>query len=332
MSTLDERRRLFAKYKEDVKKRGQAVLPGRDVPRHGDEPRRRRDHHRARDRLARDGATAPHGRAARQGVRRQGRPGHVLVRPAARLVLLLPLLPAADLQVADSVILGTVGIPTICSSCCSRCRSSTGGTERRLSRRPVAIVASILVVISMGVLTWKGATATESLASENIKKVPSWVKQNKLPREGDPGRGPVRQDRLPELPLLPRHGRRLSRARPISPRRVRREGHRVPDPASEGAVVGQPRLADAVVRRPRRRAAARARRLPRSVQGRQIRAPSRPRRADSRRGRVPATPRRPVRRRRRPSNPTWPTFRTGSENHLPPAAVPGASLFARIGA
>ena len=27
----------------------------------------------------------------------------------------------------DSVILGTVGIPTLCSSCCSRCRSSTRG-------------------------------------------------------------------------------------------------------------------------------------------------------------------------------------------------------------
>ena len=41
--------------------------------------------------------------------------------------------------------------------------------ERRLSRRPVAVVASILVVISMGVLTYKGATAKESLASENVR-------------------------------------------------------------------------------------------------------------------------------------------------------------------
>jgi mono/diheme cytochrome c family protein len=49
------------------------------------------------------------------------------------------------------------------------------------------VVASILVVISMGVLTWKGATATESLASENIKKVPSWIKKNKLPPAAIPG-------------------------------------------------------------------------------------------------------------------------------------------------
>jgi cbb3-type cytochrome oxidase cytochrome c subunit len=34
--------------------------------------------------------------------------------------------------------------------------------ERRLSRRPVAVIAFILVVLSMGTLTWKGATAKES--------------------------------------------------------------------------------------------------------------------------------------------------------------------------
>ena len=39
-------------------------------------------------------------------------------------------------------ILGTVGIPTIAaSSCCSRCRSSTGAASGGCSRRPVAIVA-----------------------------------------------------------------------------------------------------------------------------------------------------------------------------------------------
>jgi quinol---cytochrome c reductase cytochrome c subunit, bacillus type len=48
--------------------------------------------------------------------------------------------------------------------------------ERRLLRRPVAIVASVLVVVSMGVLTYKGATAKESLGSELVAKVPSWAK------------------------------------------------------------------------------------------------------------------------------------------------------------
>jgi mono/diheme cytochrome c family protein len=48
-------------------------------------------------------------------------------------------------------------------------------TERRISRRPVAIVAAILVVLSMGVLTYKGATAKESLASEVVQAVPVWA-------------------------------------------------------------------------------------------------------------------------------------------------------------
>ena len=87
----------------------------------------------------------------------------------------------------DSVILGTVGIPTVCIILLLAVPFFDTRTERRLSRRPVAVVASILVVISMGVLTWKGATATESLASENIKKVPEWVKKNNLPPEAIPG-------------------------------------------------------------------------------------------------------------------------------------------------
>ena len=49
--------------------------------------------------------------------------------------------------------------------------------ERRLSRRPVAVVAAILVVISMGVLTYKGATAQEAIASEVKAAIPSWSRQ-----------------------------------------------------------------------------------------------------------------------------------------------------------
>ena len=49
--------------------------------------------------------------------------------------------------------------------------------ERAVLRRPVALVAAILVVISMGVLTWKGATAKESLGSENVALVPEWAEK-----------------------------------------------------------------------------------------------------------------------------------------------------------
>src|SRR5204863_1680176 len=47
--------------------------------------------------------------------------------------------------------------------------------ERRPSRRPVAMVAGVLTIITMATLTWKGATAKESLGSEELAKVPSWA-------------------------------------------------------------------------------------------------------------------------------------------------------------
>src|SRR5207244_12565998 len=68
----------------------EAVLPVRDVPRHGDEPRRRVRDRRPGDRLA------VH-RHPRRAQRAAGRPGDEDVRAATRLVLLLPLLPAPDL-------------------------------------------------------------------------------------------------------------------------------------------------------------------------------------------------------------------------------------------
>jgi mono/diheme cytochrome c family protein len=75
----------------------------------------------------------------------------------------------------DTVILGTIGIPTIALVLLLVIPFIDLRAERRLSRRPVAIIASILVVISMGVLTYKGATAKEPLASENLALVPKWA-------------------------------------------------------------------------------------------------------------------------------------------------------------
>jgi cbb3-type cytochrome oxidase cytochrome c subunit len=39
------------------------------------------------------------------------------------------------------------------------------------------MIAAVLTVISMGVLTWKGATATEALGSELILLVPEWAEE-----------------------------------------------------------------------------------------------------------------------------------------------------------
>jgi menaquinol-cytochrome c reductase cytochrome b/c subunit len=77
----------------------------------------------------------------------------------------------------DSVILGTVGIPTLLLIIALALPFLDTGRERRLSRRPVAVVAAILVVISMGELTYKGAVAKEALASEVVAAVPQWAQR-----------------------------------------------------------------------------------------------------------------------------------------------------------
>jgi menaquinol-cytochrome c reductase cytochrome b/c subunit len=77
----------------------------------------------------------------------------------------------------ESVVLGTVGIPTIALVLLLALPFMDLRRERRVLRRPVAIVAAILVVISMGVLTYKGATAKEALGSELREAVPVWAQR-----------------------------------------------------------------------------------------------------------------------------------------------------------
>jgi menaquinol-cytochrome c reductase cytochrome b/c subunit len=87
----------------------------------------------------------------------------------------------------DSVILGTVGIPTIIIVLLLALPFVDTRRERRLSRRPVAVVITILTVIAMGTLTYKGATAKEALGSELSAAVPTWVKKQGLPANAVPG-------------------------------------------------------------------------------------------------------------------------------------------------
>jgi mono/diheme cytochrome c family protein len=49
------------------------------------------------------------------------------------------------------------------------------------------VIAALLVIASMGVLTYKGATAKESIASENLAKVPEWQATQNLPQDALPG-------------------------------------------------------------------------------------------------------------------------------------------------
>jgi cytochrome c553 len=77
----------------------------------------------------------------------------------------------------NSVILGTIGIPTILLVLLLAIPFIDIRSERRLLRRPVAVVAAALVIVSMGVLTYKGATAKEALGTELLGHVPTWAKK-----------------------------------------------------------------------------------------------------------------------------------------------------------
>ena len=87
----------------------------------------------------------------------------------------------------ESVFLGTIGVPTIALILLIGLPFLDRRRERRLSARPVAMVAAVLTVLSMAVLTWKGATANEALASEVIADVPHWVQVENLPSGALPG-------------------------------------------------------------------------------------------------------------------------------------------------
>jgi quinol---cytochrome c reductase cytochrome c subunit, bacillus type len=86
----------------------------------------------------------------------------------------------------DSVVLGTVGIPTIALILLLALPFLDRRQERRLSRRPVAVIAAILTVVTMGVLTYKGAVAEEGTGATG--DVARWIEENNIP-EGEAQEG-----------------------------------------------------------------------------------------------------------------------------------------------
>jgi menaquinol-cytochrome c reductase cytochrome b/c subunit len=87
----------------------------------------------------------------------------------------------------ETVFLGTIGVPTIALILLIMLPFLDRRRVRKPSQRPVAMVAAVLTIISMGVLTWKGATAKEALASEVKENVPRWIKEEHLPPSARPG-------------------------------------------------------------------------------------------------------------------------------------------------
>jgi menaquinol-cytochrome c reductase cytochrome b/c subunit len=86
----------------------------------------------------------------------------------------------------ESVVLGTVGIPTIALILLIMLPFLDRRRERRLVRRPVAVVGALLVIASMGILTYKGATAEEAGAASNVT-LNRWMEENNLPEEVQEG-------------------------------------------------------------------------------------------------------------------------------------------------
>src|SRR5882762_3225213 len=174
MSTLDERRAGFRKYKEDVKKRGKPFYPyamfhdtvmsfvvvsvtiGLAAVWYftsGEDPKT---------------CGGKGGDSCLLGPRysEPADPGttNFVPRPAWYFYFLFYLLRI--FKWPDSVILGTVGIPTVLLIILFVLPFVDTRMERRILRRPVAIVGAIRSVLSMGGLTYQGATAKEALASE----------------------------------------------------------------------------------------------------------------------------------------------------------------------
>jgi menaquinol-cytochrome c reductase cytochrome b/c subunit len=85
------------------------------------------------------------------------------------------------------VIIGTIGIPTIALILLFALPFIDRRPERRLQRRPVAIVAILLTATSMGVLTYKGATVSEFLGGDAPATASGWIEENNLPENVRPG-------------------------------------------------------------------------------------------------------------------------------------------------
>ena len=183
MSALDDRRRRFTQYKEDVKKRGKPFYPYAMfhdtvmslvvvcvifllavVWRYG---------------WFGDALGPLNGPKADPGTT------SFVPRPDWYFYFLFYLLRI--FKWPESVFLGTVGVPTIALMLLIGLPFLDRRRARRPSQRPVAMVAAVLTIVSMGVLTWKGATAKEALASEVKANIPRWIKDEHLPANAKPG-------------------------------------------------------------------------------------------------------------------------------------------------
>src|SRR4051812_41833686 len=170
MSSLDERRSGFQRYKDDVKQRGKPFYPYAMF-------------HDTVMSLVVVSVIAglaivwKHSDILGPLIGDKADPGTIsfVPRPDWYFYFLFYLLRI--FKWPETVILATIGIPTLCLMLLLAMPFVDLRTERRLSRRPVAVVAAALTVLSMAVLTYKGATAEEAIASEVKAAIPSWAQK-----------------------------------------------------------------------------------------------------------------------------------------------------------
>ena len=176
MSSIEERRALFAKYKQDVKTRGKPFFPNAMF------------HDTVMSLVVvviiivlaiiwKETATgSPPTGTLGKVYDLPADPGtfSFVPRPDWYFYFLFYLLRI--FKWPNSVILGTVGIPTILLIILIALPFFDTRAERHPKRRPVAMTAAVLTIFSMGILTYRGATAKEALGTELLTKVPSWAK------------------------------------------------------------------------------------------------------------------------------------------------------------
>ena len=94
----------------------------------------------------------------RRRARPEGRPDHDHLRPAAGLVLLLPLRGAPGHEdVPKFTPMATIGVPTICMILLFLLPFYDRSPERQITRRPIALASGVTVIAAMAFLTYSGA-------------------------------------------------------------------------------------------------------------------------------------------------------------------------------
>ena len=197
-------------------------------------------------------------------------PGTINFVPRPGLVLLLPLLPAPDLQVAGD------GDPRHDRDPDDLPRAAARDAVHRRSRRASAVTPAGRDHRrrSSSCSRWASSptrarprrrrSASELDREDPVLGGDAGVREQS---EGDRGRQAVRGLGLSQLPHVPRCRRRVPRRAEPDGGRREEQGHRVPDRASQVPRVREPRLADAVVPGARRAEPDGARELPRGLQG-----------------------------------------------------------------